>query len=98
MGKFKNQKELFLHIWNSREHISEVSGKPLLPITHHQWHWQMAHILPKGSNPNFKLNPDNIMLMLPEEHANQERFEAFNERKLKLQQQYYKEYYGKEFI
>lgn len=93
--KFKNQKEMFNWIWENREHVSEISGHLLLPKTHFQWHWQFAHILSKGAYPSFKLNPDNIMLMLPSEHEKQESYEIFQERKSELKQQYYKEYYGK---
>lgn len=95
--KFKNQKELFEYIWETRPHVSDVSGLPLLPKGHFKHHWQFAHVLAKGHYPSYKLNPDNIMLMLPEEHDNQESFEYFNERKEELTRQYYKEVYGKEF-
>tara|TARA_R110002020_G_scaffold303189_1_gene518525 strand:- start:297 stop:569 length:273 start_codon:yes stop_codon:yes gene_type:complete len=85
----KSQKELFKHVWETREHVSEVSGKSLLPRSHYQWHWQFAHILSKGAYPAFKLNPNNIMLMLPEEHEKQEQYDLFNERKEALKRQYY---------
>jgi len=85
----RNQKELFEFVWATREHVSEVSGKPLLPRHDYRWHWQFAHILSKGSYPAFKLNPDNIMLMLPEEHEKQERYDLFNERKEALKLIYY---------
>ena len=85
----KTQKQLFDYVWRTRDHVSEVSGKPLHPKGHWQWHWQFAHVLSKGTYPSFKLNPDNIMLMLPEEHESQERYELFNERKKALQRIYY---------
>ena len=84
-----NQKQMFQQIWNDREHVSEVSGRPLLPQGHPQWHWQFAHVLSKGAFPRYKLNPDNIMLMLPEEHERQERYDLFNERKETLKRIYY---------
>lgn len=84
------QLELFKKIWNSRPHISEVSGKKLLPVGHSQWHWQFAHVLPKGSFPSMKHDEENIMLMLPEEHEHQERFEKFLEKKEELLSEYYK--------
>lgn len=95
--KFKNQKELFEHVWETRPHISELSGEPLLPKGSFKWHWQMLHILSKGSYPNYKLNPDNIILALPEEHDHQERFPEFNRRKDLLRRDYYEKYYGKKF-
>ena len=89
--------ELFNHVWDTRPHVSEVSGKPLLPRGHFQWHFQFLHILPKGTFPHYKLNPDNIILALPEEHDHQERFPEFNRRKDLLRKSYYEEYYGKKF-
>jgi len=95
--KFKNQMELFNHVWDTRPHVSEVSDKPLLPRGHFQWHFQFLHILPKGTFPHYKLNPDNIILALPEEHDHQERFPEFNRRKDLLRKSYYEKYYGKKF-
>lgn len=85
----KSQKELFEYVWKTRGHVSEVSGKPLHPKGHSQWHWQFAHILSKGAYPAFKLNPINIMLMLPEEHQKQEQYDLFNERQAALKLIYY---------
>lgn len=93
----KTQAQLFNKIWEEREHRSQLSGAPLLPQGHFQWHWQFAHILPKGSYPKWKLNPDNIILCLPDEHAKQEQFPKFIEIRDKLKREYYKEFYGKEF-
>lgn len=95
--KFKDQKELFDYVWQTRKHISELSGKPLLPKTNYQWHWQMLHILPKGTFPHYKLNPDNIILALPDEHDHQEWFDEFNRRKDALRREYYTTYYNKKF-
>jgi len=61
----------------------------LHPVGHWQWHWQFAHVLGKGSYPKYKLNPENIMLMLPEEHEKQENYQLFNERKIQLKKQYH---------
>jgi len=87
----RNQTELFNYVWNSRDHLSEVSGKPLLYHGHPQWHWQCCHILAKGPYPKYKLNPENIILMLPIEHDLQETFLEFQERKQKLKEKYYQE-------
>lgn len=94
---FKNQKELFNYIWETREHKSELSGLALLPKNHFQWHWQFLHVLPKGSYPGYKLNSDNIILALPEEHQRQNEFDYFNKKYDQLRQQYYKEFYNKEY-
>lgn len=94
---FKTQKEMFDWIWEDRLHKSELSGLPLYPKGHFKWHWQFLHVLPKGTYPHYKLNSDNILLALPDEHENQEMFSIFQEKKSELKQQYYKTYYGKEF-
>ena len=95
---FKNQKELFNYIWETREHRSELSGRPLLPKGSLKWHWQFLHVLPKGSYPAYKLKPENILLGLPEEHERQENFDIFNEKYSELRKQYYKEIYNKKII
>ena len=97
MKQFKNQSELFNYIWDTRPHFSEVSGKPLLEPNALKWHWQFAHILAKGQYTKYRLNPDNVMLMLPEEHERQETFPAFIEKRDELKRKYYKEFYNKEF-
>lgn len=63
-------KKLFEDIWDEREHVSEISGEPLLPKGHPQWHWQFSHVVEspyKGFG--FPLRKDNVVLMLPEEHT-----------------------------
>lgn len=97
MIEFKNQNEMFNWIWDNRPHVSELTGASLLPKGHTQWHWQFAHVLPKGTYPKWKLNPNNVMIVLPEEHNNQERFKKFLDKKEELRREYYKLYYGKEF-
>jgi hypothetical protein len=94
---FKNQIQMFNYIWETREHISQLSGKPLLNKSHPQWHWQFLHVLPKGSYPYFKFNPENILLGLPEEHEKQTSFKIFTDKSDELKREYYKIYYGKTF-
>jgi hypothetical protein len=91
----KDQKMLFEHIWETREHVSELTGKPLLPKGNFKWHWQFCHILPKGSYNYYKLNPENIILARPEEHEKQESFDKFNTLKENLIWKYYAEFYNK---
>jgi len=81
---------MFMFIWETRPHVSEISGKPLLWHTHYQFYWQFAHVLSKGVYTKYRLNPSNIMLMLPEEHEKQESFEVFRNRRDKLKQEYYR--------
>ncbi len=95
--KFKNQSQMFQWIWENRPHFSEISGSPLLPKGHFKWHFQFMHILPKGTFPKYKLNPENIMFGLPEEHEKQETYPFFIEKKEQLRRQYYKEFYNKKF-
>lgn len=94
---FKTQSKLFDHIWNTRSHVSELTGKPLLPKGHFQWIWQFSHILPKGSYPKWKFEEKNIILCLPEEHAHQERYPIFVHRRDELKREYYKQFYNKQF-
>ena len=63
--KGTEQRDMLIEIWAEREHISELSGQHLgddMSV------WFFAHILPKGTYPDMKLNKDNIMLLTPEEH------------------------------
>lgn len=81
--------ELYNEIWNERPHVSELSGKPLLPKGHYKWHWQFLHVLNKGRFPSMKFRKENILLALPEEHERQDTFPAFTERKEKLLNEIY---------
>jgi hypothetical protein len=93
--QFKNQSELFNWIWENRDHISEITAD-LLPYQkgHDHWHFQFLHVLPKGSYPSEKLNPDNVILGTPYEHTNQETYAVFNI----LRQRRTREYHDKNRI
>lgn len=95
--KAAREVDMFRDIYIDRPHVSQLSGLPLLPPGHYQFFWQFLHVLPKGSYPHYKLNPENILLGLPEEHAHQNQYEVFNKKFEELKRQYYKTYYGKEF-
>lgn len=60
--------QMFLEIWNERPKVSEVSGRPLLPLGHKLWINQFSHILPKGNYGRYRLRKDNIKMVLPDEH------------------------------
>ena len=92
MMKFKNQTELFDYIWETREHKSELSGQPLLPKGHLKWHWQFLHVLPKGSYPSEKLNPNNVLLGTVYEHDHQEQFVVFKNLRKKLTREYHEKH------
>jgi len=65
---FKNQTELFNYLWEIKPHVSEISGEPLHPKGHWQWHHQFSHTCPKGLYRRIKLSPENIVLMTKSEH------------------------------
>jgi hypothetical protein len=81
--------ELFVSIWSEREHFSELTNKPLLPLHHPKWHWQFLHVLNKLRFPSLRLEKRNIMLALPEEHERQDSFLAFEKRKEELLNEFY---------
>ena len=89
MKKFKNKKELFMHVWNTREHVSEISGKPLVYPNHPRWHWQFLHVLSCGAYPSYALNEKNIMLGTDIEHQDQELYKVFSDKKEELRRAYY---------
>ncbi len=66
----KKESEMYEKIWNSRDRVSFLSGKPLVSEGSVFWHNQFAHILAKGKAkyPKFKLYSKNIILLTPEEH------------------------------
>jgi len=94
---FKTQKEMFDYIWETRPHLSQLSKEPLLPKGHPKWHWQFLHVLPKGKFKKYALNPENILLALPEEHECQNNFQVFNDKFEELHRKYYAEVYGRTF-
>jgi hypothetical protein len=59
-------KNVFLEIWEEREHVSELSGKYLGEESNA---WFFAHIRSRGSAPHLATNKENIMLLTPEEHT-----------------------------
>jgi hypothetical protein len=94
-GDKKKWPALRLEIWEEREHISDLTGKPLLNRQHPLWNWQFLHVLAHGPYPEYGLNKDNIILALPWEHERQEEFEVFHQKKDELRSQYYKDGHGK---
>lgn len=95
--------DLFKEIWEERPHISEISGEPLREFDVRYF----SHILPKSTFPLYRLRKENILLKTPEEH-NAWQFKQHTLKgnikwkfvfllKLELTQNYYKEFYGKEY-
>lgn len=84
-----DMRRMFMNIWKSKLHFSELSGaalgrEPFSTFFH--------HILPKSKYPDAALDPENIILITPEEHDNVEidiyRYPEINERRRKLKIKY----------
>jgi len=80
------------YVWNSRPHVSQLTGKRLFSENHPQWHWQFLHVIGRN-NTYWVLNPDNILLALPSEHENQEQYPEFITKREELKAEYYKQFY-----
>lgn len=82
-------KLLFISMWRSKPHRSEVSGTSLgnsfSSIFFH-------HILPKSKYPEAILDEENIIILTGDEHANVEndmyKYEIINERRIYLKEKY----------
>jgi hypothetical protein len=61
---FKDQVELFNHIWETQSHVCWLTKRPLPEKDIRMF----AHVLRKRKYTYFKLNPDNIRLLLPTIH------------------------------
>jgi hypothetical protein len=63
--------DFFHKIWAERPHVCEISGRKINErpdLDMGRWVSCFSHILPKGSFGRYRLNPENIVLMLPELH------------------------------
>ena len=82
-------REFFLQIWKKRQHLSEISGLPLVgePLSVY-----FHHILPKEKYPEASLDEENIILLTLDEHSNVEndmyKYEEVNIKREKLKQKY----------
>ena len=81
--------QFFLQIWKKRQHLSEISGLPLVgePLSVY-----FHHILPKEKYPEAALDEENIILLTLNEHDQVEsdiyRFDEVNKRREYLKQKY----------
>lgn len=69
---FKGEMELFLYLWQNREHRCYVSGVKLDKYRDTDFFPNLfAHILPKAKNryPKFKLYENNLVLLSPDIHT-----------------------------
>lgn len=62
------ERELFIQLWAKQKGLCAVSGERLLPPEHQMFHWQGSHLLPKGTYPEDRLNPMNVVMILPKHH------------------------------
>lgn len=66
---FKNQMEIFNYLWDTKPHVSEISGRKLTAERGSLlWRCYFAHAIPKGKYPKYKLNEECIILLHNEEH------------------------------
>jgi len=61
---------MFKEIWAERPHTCFITGKVIKYFSVSNF----AHILPKSRYPKYRLNKDNIVLMLPEMHSLYDHF------------------------
>lgn len=87
--KINIMRAFFLEIWKKRQHLSEISGLPLvgeaLSVYFH-------HILAKEKYPEAALDEENVILLTLEEHNQVEsdmyRYEEINKRREQLKNKY----------
>lgn len=81
--------KFFMTIWNKRPHKSEVSGTYLGREARTTF---FHHILPRIKFPLAEYDPDNIILLTPDEHADVEsdmfKFDKVNKRREELLKKY----------
>jgi hypothetical protein len=87
--KIDVMREFFLQIWKKRQHLSEISGLPLVgePLSVY-----FHHILPKEKYPQAALDEENIILLTLDEHSNVEsdiyKYEEINIKREQLKKKY----------
>ena len=62
------ERDLFIQLYAKCQGRSEVSGEKLLPPEHPMFHFQGSHCLPKGTYPDYRLDPRNIAMVTVAEH------------------------------
>lgn len=66
--KTTGERALFVALYHQCGGVSQLSGLPLLPPDHADFHKQGSHILPKGAYPRYRLLAENIVMVLAGEH------------------------------
>jgi len=87
--QISEMQQFFLQIWKKKQHLSEISGLPLVgePLSVY-----FHHILPKNKYPEAALDEENIILLTLNEHDQVEsdiyRYEEVNKRREQLKLKY----------
>ena len=66
--KVTGERELFVGLWAKCGGKSEVSGEKLPDPASPLFHYCGSHLLPKGTYPDYRLDPRNVVMMTPQEH------------------------------
>src|SRR5690606_6192182 len=93
----RKDKEFFKSIWDSRPHLSEVSGKKLDYDFSPSMYFVFSHVLSKAAYPSYRHDPRNIVLVTLEEHQEWEfgdRKDPKWDFKKKIAEKLIQEYYG----
>lgn len=69
-GEEETLKEFYERLWESRPHVSFLTGEKLLEKGHPFWLNQFCHILPKGKAmyPKFKFYEKNLVFLTHYQH------------------------------
>lgn len=80
---FKSEWDMFHSIWTTRPKKSFLSGKPINLLPEDLlWVNIFAHVLPKGKYPQLKYEPENIIMVLPEEHYAMDYYDQLRKERL----------------
>jgi hypothetical protein len=70
-----SERDLFIDIWNTRPHVCELTWKKIKKPKA----WCFAHLLAKGSWPEYRMKENNIALVYGiKEHYQVDRLTAWN--------------------
>ena len=87
--RINKMRSFFMEIWKKRQHLSEISGLPLVgePLSVY-----FHHIMPKEKYPELAYEESNIILLTLDEHTNVEndiyKYEEINKRRESLKLKY----------
>jgi hypothetical protein len=67
--KVTGERALFVKLYERQGGRCAVTGCLLLPPSHHHFHLQGSHLLPKGSYRRARLWEDNVVMVTASQHA-----------------------------